>query len=172
MNLKLLLPDESLFTHNPRGIHGVGHVRRVMMHARNLVVALNDPLAWPSLRAAVYLHDIARTHDGRCEKHGADAIAKLMKLPHEQQWLAKHGVNPERWPAIFTAVTWHCLPFELPREHPHRQLTAMLKDADALDRVRLGGDRKEGLNFRFLRFPESLDMVGFAHELFAQDQQR
>lgn len=47
------------------------------------------------------------------------------------------------------------------REHPHWPLIALLKDADGLDRVRLGD-----LDPRYLRHPESKGMVAFAQALF------
>lgn len=45
-------------------------------------------------------------------------------------------------------------PQEVSREHPHWPLIALLKDADGLDRVRLGD-----LDPRYLRYPESRGMV-------------
>jgi len=52
-------------------------------------------------------------------------------------------------------------PQELARAHPHWRLTSQLKDADGLDRVRLGD-----LDIRYLRNPEAKEMVGFAKALF------
>jgi len=49
------------------------------------------------------------------------------------------------------------------RTHPHWRLTSLLKDADGLDRVRLGD-----LDPRYLRNPEAHDMVGFAAALFSE----
>ena len=55
----------------------------------------------------------------------------------------------------------HCLLEELDRSHPHWRLTSLLKDADGLDRVRLGD-----LDPLFLRNDESRAMVPFAHALY------
>ncbi len=41
----------------------------------------------------------------------------------------------------------------------------IFKDADALDRVRLGGMDHGGLDVRYLRTPEALDLVPYAHTL-------
>jgi len=49
------------------------------------------------------------------------------------------------------------------RTHPHWRLTSLLKDADGLDRVRLGD-----LDPRYLRNPEAHDMVGFEASLFTE----
>ena len=69
--------------------------------------------------------------------------------------------------AIQTAVTHHCLPRELERAHPHWRLTALLKDADGLDRVRLGD-----LDARYLRHPEARQMTRFAQVLFDETHGR
>jgi hypothetical protein len=57
---------------------------------------------------------------------------------------------------IRTAVVHHCQPLELDRAHPHWRLTSLLKDADGLDRVRLGE-----LDQRYLRNPEAVQMSWF-----------
>lgn len=51
--------------------------------------------------------------------------------------------------------------FEVSRSHPHWPLIALLKDADGLDRVRLGD-----LDPSRLRHPEARTMVTFAQKLF------
>jgi hypothetical protein len=53
------------------------------------------------------------------------------------------------------------------RTHPHWRLTSLLKDADGLDRVRLGD-----LDARYLRNREAHDMVGFTESLFAETDGR
>lgn len=55
-----------------------------------------------------------------------------------------------------------CAPKEVARDHEHWNLIALLKDADALDRVRL-----DDLDQRYLRHPEARGMVAFAQALFA-----
>jgi hypothetical protein len=58
-------------------------------------------------------------------------------------------------------VVHHCTVTELPHRHPHWRLTSLLKDADALDRVRIGD-----LDPRYLRNSEAHPMIEFAHTLF------
>jgi hypothetical protein len=48
-----------------------------------------------------------------------------------------------------------------PKTHEHWRLVALLKDADGLDRVRLGD-----LDPKFLRLPQSKPMMSFAQQLF------
>jgi hypothetical protein len=108
----------------------------------------------------VYLHDLARTHDGRCPEHGGWAWTRLQDLPDVRERLVRGGVRPEDWPAVEAAVTVHSCG-ELPAEDPHWRLAALLKDGDALDRVRLGD-----LKAKWLRHPEAVAMVPFASSLF------
>jgi hypothetical protein len=115
------------------------------------------------LWASVYLHDLARTHDGRCEEHGQQAMQRLAQMIDVRALFERAGVRDSDYPSIETAVIYHCRSQELDRSHPHYELTALLKDADALDRVRLNG-----LNPAFLRHEVSRQMVPFAEELFAR----
>jgi hypothetical protein len=164
--LDSLVPEPSLFTHAST-LHGQAHVARVMIHAFRLIAATGWTEEAPRLWAAVYLHDIARTHDGVCHRHGADAMTKLESLPATRALLARGGVSDQDYAMIRTAVVHHCLPRELERTHPHWRLTALLKDADGLDRVRLGD-----LDLRYLRHPEARGMADFAESLFADTHGR
>jgi hypothetical protein len=158
--LRELAPPPSLFTHRST-LHGQSHVSRVMVHAFRLLAATGWTEDAPRLWAAVYLHDIARTHDGVCYRHGGDAMKKFKSLPHLRDLFALGGVQQGDYPIIETAVVHHSLPKELDRAHPHWRLTSLLKDADGLDRVRLGD-----LDSRYLRNPEARGMVDFAEALF------
>jgi hypothetical protein len=157
-----IAPTPSLFTH-ASVIHGQAHVSRVMVHAFRLIAATGWIEEAPRLWASVYLHDLARTHDGLCHRHGGDAMKKLETLPHLRTFFARGGLRDEDYAAIHTAVTHHSLPKELDREHPHWRLTSLLKDADGLDRVRLGD-----LDPRYLRNLQAHAMVTFAQTLFTE----
>lgn len=153
------LPDE--FRHQS-WLHGQRHVGRVMVHAMRLVDALgHDERMRAALWAAVYIHDLERTHDGECTQHGRWAAQRLVDHQPTLARLDEGAVRPVDHLAIRTAVTFHSLPKELSATHEHWPLTALLKDADALDRVRLGD-----LDPRYLRHPESHAMVDFAQRLF------
>jgi len=154
-----VVPPPELFLHRS-SLHGQAHVARVLVHALRLIEATNAADEAPRLWAAVYLHDIARRHDGGCKRHGADAWAWLDSLPETQALLARGGVRPEDHPAIEAAVTRHCNGEPSPGE-PHYRLMALLKDADGLDRVRLGDLRPE-----WLRHDEAKTMVAFAQQLY------
>jgi len=153
-----MVPSPGLFRHQSL-LHGQGHVARVLVHALRLIEAVDCAEEAPRLWASVYLHDIARTHDGRCARHGADAWARLSDLPDVRALFERGGVRQDDFPAIEAAVTVHSNGEPDPA-HPHWRLMALLKDADALDRVRLGD-----LKSKMLRHQEARGMIGFASEL-------
>jgi len=155
-----LAPDPSLFTHEST-LHGQSHVSRVMVHAFRLIAATGLTEEAPRLWAAVYLHDLARTHDGVCYRHGGDAMKKFESLHHLRDLFARGGVKDDDYPIIHTAVVHHSIPKEIDRHHPHWRVTSLLKDADALDRVRIGD-----LDPRYFRNQEARGMIAFAQQLF------
>ena len=154
-------PPAALFLH-PSDLHGEKHAARVMVHAFRLLDATGHEELAPRLWAAVYLHDLARTGDGRCLVHGANAARRLDDLPEVLALFARAGLDDDDLDAVRTAVTWHCGKGEIPDDHPHRTFTALLKDADGLDRVRLGD-----LDPSYFRFPVTESMVPFAERLLA-----
>lgn len=154
-----LVPLPEDFVH-PSQIHGQEHVSRVMVHASLLLqLTGQEHLAVP-LWASVYLHDVARTHDGLCHRHGADAARRFSEF---QSLFAKAGLQREHEHAVRTAVSWHAVPRELPRAHRYAPLIHLLKDADALDRVRIAD-----LDPRYLRYAVSRSLTDFAQELFSR----
>jgi hypothetical protein len=154
------VPTPDLFWH-PSSLHGQAHVSRVMVHATRLIDATGHHALAPRLWAAVFLHDLARRHDGVCHRHGGDSAARLRAEPALQQRLTEAGLTTADYPAIEAAVTAHSAPGEMSRNSDYWPLTALLKDADGLDRVRLGD-----LDQRYLRNPEARLMIGFAQALF------
>lgn len=156
-----MVPPPELFLHRSY-LHGQAHVARVLVHGLRLIEATGAEVEAPRLWAAVYLHDIARRHDGGCRRHGTDAWERLATLPDVQALFVRGGVRPEDHPAIEAAVTRHCSG-EPSRGEPHYRLMALLKDSDGLDRVRLGDLRPE-----WLRHDEARTMVAFAQQLHGE----
>ena len=159
--LESLCPLPDIFTHHSQ-IHGQAHVARVIVHAFLLVDALGLEELSSSVWAAAYIHDIGREHDGGFRNHGQYAIDKVATLPSVKSLLAAGGVHDGDWEGISVAVENHCRE-EIPGNHPHWTLTAILKDADGLDRVRLGD-----LDPRYFRFPMTAGLVAFAEALYAE----
>lgn len=158
--LDRMVPLPGLFRHRST-LHGQAHVSRVMIHAMRLIEVTGRHEYRAQLWASVFLHDLARTHDGVCHRHGADAAQRLRDEPGLQQRLTEAGLVEADYPAIEAAVTAHSAPKEVSRDHQHWPLIALLKDADGLDRVRLGD-----LDSRYLRNAEAKTMVPFAQALF------
>lgn len=156
----LMVPMPEMFWHEST-LHGQAHVTRVMIHAARLAAATHQAVHSRRLWAAVFLHDIARTHDGTCHRHGADAAVRLRTEVTLQRRLTDAGLTEDDFRAIEAAVTAHSAPQDVPRSHPHWALIALLKDADGLDRVRLGD-----LDPSRLRHPEAVQAIPFAQRLF------
>jgi hypothetical protein len=134
-----------------------------MIHAFRLLEATGRHEWSTRLWASIYLHDLARTHDGVCLRHGADAVEKWRTSARLTTHLGSAGVYADQEPSVCRAVTLHCKPnrYEPSIDDPDWPLVALLKDADGLDRVRLGD-----LDPSYLRLPASQSMVAFAQQLF------
>ncbi|MFT5588885.1 MAG: hypothetical protein ACI9ZF_001056 [Bradyrhizobium sp.] len=153
-------PADACYLHDVGGIHGAGHAGRVLvwasliggwMQQQGIAVDL-DVVRWSAT-----LHDVRRFHDGHDPLHGSRCGAWV----REGCFAASHGLrashlNAGQLEQIAYCCTWHVPPDQAaPAMSPE---LICLKDADALDRVRLGG-----LNRRFLR-------TGFAAALIQQAQ--
>lgn len=149
-----------------RGLHGIGHTLRVWLHADALARDLTLP-QWEceAVRLAALWHDIGRTDDSADYFHGAKSAGKVVGLGlHE-------SVEPIVLEHALFAVTWHCgdeqraagaARWTSDAESAVRILS-VLKDADALDRVRLGD-----LDESWLRFAPSCLRVDRAWELLRE----
>ena len=157
------------------GIHGLGHTRRVLIHALEIADALEasgeevlDDCERQAIRLAALWHDIGRTHDGVDYYHGAKSAGKVAGLGLHL------GVDSAVRDLALFAITHHCGSEEhaewgahwMPDTQATLKVFRVLKDADALDRVRLGphGD----LDPSFLRFEVSRGRVERAWELLGE----
>jgi UTP:GlnB (protein PII) uridylyltransferase len=151
----------------------------VHIHAQRLTRELGwaEHDAQLSLTAALW-HDIGRTDDGEDDGHGAQSAARAAQLRLTE------ALSPADADAVLFAVFFHCLPDdsakeEAPSWHEERgvrrgarlpdpgqalRILWLLKDADALDRVRLGP--WEAADRRLLRHPETAAHLPFAAALF------
>jgi HD superfamily phosphodiesterase len=160
INLDRFILKPHYFDHQS-DLHGINHSYRVMYHCLVLGEVLNEFAQAKLASMAAFIHDMARTHDGYCTGHGA--LAAEQKLPLFRNLFKQAGARKDDISLIFTAVWNHSLPSELAGENPAAIITAILKDADALDRVRLGEDN---LRTEYLRFSESLVLIEQAKRLF------
>jgi hypothetical protein len=164
----LPMPDAAWFL-RPDGrdgsgaIHGVGHTFRVMIHGFELAQELGVA-AWEReavVRAALW-HDIGRTFDGGDHFHGGKSAVVGLGL--------HAGLEPLVVETALHAATYHCVPDRygeetarfLPGAAGALRVFQILKDADALDRVRFGSGR---LDERQLRLAASRGRLERACEL-------
>jgi hypothetical protein len=118
--------------------------------------------------AAAYIHDLSRRKDGKCHKHGKWAADEQFEkyLP----LFRRAGLKPEQDESVKIAVQYHSLPEEKLNAHSkHWEAYALLKDADALDRVRLrtpGGSEIGGLNPHYLRLQHASGLISHAIKLY------
>ena len=154
-------PDASWYLHNPRGIHGRGHACRVLAWANHLARASaqdGQAVDLEAVRWAAVLHDVRRVSDGPDPEHGARAAAWVRE--HAQQILPP-GLGAETVERIAYVVRWH-----VPDDQDAPELTPeliVLKDADSLDRVRLGPGR---LDVRYLRTSLARELPAAAGRLW------
>jgi hypothetical protein len=148
------------------GIHGIAHTRRVLIHARELAGELGlEGWECEALELAARWHDIGRTHDGADYYHGAKSAGKVVGLGLHA------GVEAAVLETALFAVTHHCGSEEHAERGTHRtpdpaatwRVFRVLKDADGLDRVRLGD-----LDPNMLRHDVSRTRVERAWELLRE----
>jgi hypothetical protein len=121
---------------------------------------INDIKTTRQAFMAAYIHDMARTCDGLCNVHGKNS-AKL-KLPLYKDLFIKNGLDEEDINAIALAITNHSEKFEIDKDNKYYKAVALLRDADALDLVRLDYVIKPEL----LRHKESIDLIERTEELY------
>ncbi len=166
-------------------LHGIGHTQRVHIHAQRLAAehAWSDADTRLALQAALW-HDIGRTDDDVDPHHGAASALRAARLGLTAQ-LSETDAE-----VVLFAVRFHSLSDEEAveaawtsavergpawpgsdarariREDPERALGILwlLKDADALDRVRLA--EWEAADPDQLRLPGSERLLPFAAELY------
>lgn len=143
--------DAHLFL-SPFGDHGVGHTKRVLYLASEIAksYALNDAEERILALACCY-HDIGRTHDWTDDGHGKDSADKMVRLKLDRL----HNLSSEELDSVLNLIIMHSLDDELFIGGEREVLLyKILKDADALDRLRF-----DDLNEKYLRLPESQEMI-------------
>lgn len=166
MDLNKFIINAEDFDH-PSWLHGVNHTCRVM----SMVWAMGCEMNWVRERnlalCAAYIHDMSREGDGICRVHGSKAAEE--KLPVYKSFFILQGINPDDIAVIKTAITNHSQLTELDQTDPHYLVTALLKDADALDRFRLG---PFDLDKRYLRLPVTQEFIPHAKKLFIRTSRK
>ena len=147
-------------------LHGVRHTQRVHIHADRLA----SKLEWPAadthllLQAALW-HDIGRRHDGLEPEHGGNSVLRARELGLTQSLPAPDAALVEFAMRQHSLEDAHSERAAGAEDEPERALRILhlLKDADALDRVRLPAfqwPRPDLLHHRC-----TVDSLEFAHGL-------
>lgn len=148
-------------------LHGISHNERVSIfaYAIGLIEELTDKDLKILLEAAKY-HDIGRIDDTEDELHGkrsSDKIDNLVEMPEEDLNILKticicHSIEDSEFERVFESLGIRDI-------ERCSKLVEILKDADALDRVRI---KNNGLDTRYLRTESAKRMVPAAYELFEE----
>ncbi|MDZ4759144.1 MAG: HD domain-containing protein [Bacteroidota bacterium] len=158
---KLILKDEFFDINN--NIHNKAHTYRVMCHIITLSERVGQIREGSLAMCAAFLHDMARTDSGFCKLH--NKWAAEVKLPQYEEFFFECGVSRKDREEIRVAINFHSIDQELDRFHPFAKTTAILKDADALDRFRYGDD---DFDAKFLRYKTSLQLIDFGRHLYIE----
>lgn len=153
--------------------HGANHTRRVGFFAR--VIGENEGLSDKDMNVLLYAvqnHDIGRIHDGEDKEHGEKSVEKLKQLLEENK---RNGniFSQKDMKLIYFLIENHSKStkeneaalMELPEDEQdrYRLMLNCLKDADKLDRIRLG--KYDGLDATRLQLPFSQKIVRMAYEV-------
>lgn len=154
------------YFHNPSGIHGVLHTKRVLFLTLILskLHELNETESQILSEAAIY-HDIGRTNDDIDYEHGRLSYEKIEDLDLVDEDYAYIEI-------LRYVVTEHAVPDEIAfnniknydiRDKENAiKLLKIFKDADGLDRVRLGD-----LDISYLRTEYGVKLAGVAKQVLA-----
>lgn len=129
--------QNSMFTrpiHFP--IHGIGHIYRTMIGCALLGELLQKPREGLLAFCGAFIHDLARETDGEEPEHGANAVLKCFEK-FNSIW-DKYQLSEEEREHIKQAVIQHSGREWMQPNDAGYNVMAILKDADALDRCRIG----------------------------------
>lgn len=159
------LSDELFF--HPEGIHGLRHAKRVLLLSLCLALELeltDDEIQLLAL-TSIY-HDIGRMNDWEDPEHGKRSFQKCLDLDLDLEFMD----DSEEFEILKYIIENHdeednvafsnLKNYKIYDTELALTLLKVLKDADALDRVRTGD-----LDFNYLRFPFSKKYYLFANDL-------
>ncbi|MBP5608681.1 MAG: HD domain-containing protein [Lachnospiraceae bacterium] len=146
-------------------IHGKKHIERVcflaLILSNKLDLSADDTKLL--LTASAY-HDIGRKNEFTDAEHGlraANVIDRYVSYDGDDLKILKASIEAHsRSDALMRDVIDK---YDVADVERALRLMRILKDADALDRVRI-----YDLNKKYLRFDESIDLVDFAKQLFRE----
>ncbi len=158
-------PQQEWF-HRHSNIHGIGHETRVLIHGE-LIARATHPGGNTADREVIKLgamtHDLGRHDDGYDFKHGQRSAAWFLENYETLRALGIVSDTTDR-DRVAYVNEWHVPPdTDAPEMTPELQT---FKDADALDRFRLGSGHVSRLDPRYLRTEASKNMMEIARQLY------
>lgn len=163
-NSRKYKPAAVWFSHDPYGIHGLGHIARVFIWADRIGKDMKKrgiEIDLEVVRWAAALHDIGRVADGFDTGHGTRSAQWIMN--HRHSSLLNHLSNDQIKKIVHCCVYHEVADEKIPGMIPE---LICLKDADGLDRVRIND-----LNPRFLRTSFAKKQVGRSWNLWEKSFQ-
>lgn len=146
-------------------LHGRLHTHRVMAWVCVLAELLKfDGEAKLAFFAAM-VHDLGRLTDGKEPGHGLSSAEN--HLPRYRSLFTGFGLSDAEYKTVYDAVRLHSRSDEADPHHPGIRVIHLLKDADGLDRVRLGDDEPDA---SYLRFAVTKDLIKPARLLLAETE--
>ncbi len=147
-------------------MHGIDHVLRTSLIAGYIALKEGiDPNDFKMIIQAAMYHDIGRINDQEDSTHGRRASDKLDSIVLEQiepeeknilkAMISAHSVDDRYMSKVFES-------YGITDMERARILTCILKDADALDRVRLGGS----VDPAYLRTETSKKLIPAAYDIY------
>ncbi len=153
-------------------IHAHAHCERVLLYALLLAEKMlpGDTAAQEVLAHAAMFHDTGRVSDGRDTGHGARAAERYAAhcKAHAELPFLPEAACIMRWHDRDDSLGHEAIAADFPEQEARvRHLYAIFKDADALDRWRLG---RFGLDINRLRSDEAAQLAGFSRTLVGMTQ--
>ena len=145
MELKNYIPDPNWFLVSKKrdSIHGMRHILRVIFHSilLTLLTEARTSQFFKNCLVASSLHDLRRKNDLMDLYHGKRAARWFKKNIFLIEKQFEIHLSEEDIKAIYYSMSFHDLPYENIVKHKkyekYKDLTDILKTADALDRYRL-----------------------------------
>lgn len=158
--VKYFTPHQEYFIiSDPR--HGSQHTARVMLLSLLLGSYLGEVQAAKEAFCSAFIHDMARRHDGYCTLHGKWAVEE--KLPQFRKLFQRFCGTEKSLFNIADATINHCQEADIEKDKSSCAAAMILKDADALDRIRFGENK---ISIKYLRYYQSKQMIEFARYFY------
>ena len=150
----------SMFTRSEHApIHGIGHIYRTMIGCALLGQLIQKPRAGLLAFCGAYIHDLARETDGIEPEHGENAVLK--HFPQFDRIWDKYQLTKVEQEQVKHAVVQHSVCEWMQPTDAGYHVMAILKDADALDRCRIGD-----LDPTWLRYQESRLLIRIIKRIY------